>query len=243
MAVAFVYDNIREPILLVGVMILVDLAVMAIGILFIAHGLGRAATLEPITTQLHGRLIEKKVTGSTGNGGRFTTYTYFINDIQLYWPPGAEIIYAPLVDNTITLTVAMINVRSRPALQALLNFSRLKTLKEKPSGMGVVLEYHNAINIHGVLEKYGSFYLLRYRLKVATAFCSFALLAAFLLTRTSIGDWLIQKSLPVQVTLGFGYVVASILATALTMNRYRAFRKWLDFDYDDTSHEERLKGN
>lgn len=80
--VAFVADDIHAPLPLIVFMSLVDLLIVALGVLFIAHGLGRATTLSHTTTQLRGRRIEKKRTASAGNGGgRFTVYTYFIDRI------------------------------------------------------------------------------------------------------------------------------------------------------------------
>ncbi|WP_110598795.1 hypothetical protein [Salinicola lusitanus] len=242
--VAFIYDNIRAPLLLTGFLMLMNLVIMVLGVLFVAHGLGRAATLRSTTDKLHGRLIEKRNTGSSGNGGgRFTTYTYFIDKTQLYWPPGAESIYKPLVDQQITVTVAMIDIRNRAKLSSLLNIIGIDKLKEKPLGMGVVLEFRKVIDIHSVLEKYGRYYLLRYQLQWAAGFGFFSALAFFLLTHSATGDWMSQKSHFTQAMIIFGYIFGSILTAAFVANKYPAVRKLLNPEYDSTPHKERLKGN
>ncbi|WP_447928128.1 hypothetical protein [Vreelandella sp. EE27] len=237
--VAFVVDDIRASLLLIGFLIVLDLVVAALGVLCIAHGLGRATTLRHTTTQVRGRLIEEKRTASAGNGGgRYTVYTYFINDMQLSWPPGAERLYKPLIDQTITLTVAMIDIRSRPRLQALVKCFGIDPDKEKSPGLGVVLKCQKAINVHGALEKYGRYYLLRYQLKLAAGFGFFAALALLFFMHPTSNGWMVQQSPLMQGMIITGYVFGSIVLAALVANGYPALRKRLNSDYDATPHEE-----
>lgn len=241
--VAFVMDDIRAPLPLILFLIVLDVLLAALGVLFVAHGLGRATTLCTTTEVLHGRLIEKKHTGSAGNGGgRYTVYTYFIDNIQIHWPPGAESLYKPLVGQRITLTVAMIAMRSRAHLQALLEGIGIRALKKKPTGLGVVLECPQRIDVHSALERYGRYFLLRYQLKMAAVLSLFV--AIFLLPsfHPDATDWLVGQSHFLMIAIILGWIVGCGVVTFFVARGYQALRKWLNPDYDDTSHEEKLKG-
>ncbi|WP_252106390.1 MULTISPECIES: hypothetical protein [unclassified Halomonas] len=241
--VAFVMDDIRAPVLLIGFLIVLDLVVAVLGVLCIAHGLGRVTTLRHTTTQVRGRLIEEKRTASAGNGGgRYTVYTYFIDDVQLSWPPGAERLYKPLIDHTITLTVAMIDIKSRPRLKAFVKCFGIDPNKEKSRGLGVVLKCQRVINVHGVLETYGRYYLLRYQFQVAVVIGLSVTLALLPTLHPDSTDWLIRQSHFVQLLIIAGCVIGSGVVTFFTVKGYQALRKLLNPAYDDTPHEEKLKG-
>ncbi|MFI0472489.1 hypothetical protein ACGLWX_07175 [Halomonas sp. HMF6819] len=241
--VAFVFDDIRAPLALIIFMGLLDLLVVALALFIMAHGLGRAATLRHTTAQLRGRLIEKTRTASAGNGGgRYTVYTYFIDDQQIVWPAGAERLYKPLVGQTITLTVAMIDMRSRAGLKALLEGIGIEALKKKPAAVGVVLECPPVIDVHGALTKYGRYYLLRYQLKVAAVIGLFVALFLLPSLHPVTTDWLVGQSHVTMLAIILGWGIGSVALTYFIARGYQGLRKWLNPAYDDTPHEEKLKG-
>ncbi|UYG00653.1 hypothetical protein [Halomonas sp. GD1P12] len=241
--VAFVIDDTRAHLALIIFMGLLDLLVVALALFIMAHGLGRAATLRPTTAQLRGRLIEKTHTASTGNGGgRYTVYTYFIDDQQIVWPAGAERLYKPLVGQTITLTVAMIDMRSRAGLKALLEGIGIEALKKQPAAVGVVLACPPVIDVHGTLTRYGRYYLLRYQLKTAAAIGLFVALFLLPSLYPATTDWLVGRSHVTMLAIILGWAIGSVVVTYLIARGYQGLRKWLNPAYDDTPHEERLKG-
>ncbi|WP_018718211.1 hypothetical protein [Arhodomonas aquaeolei] len=244
--VAFAFDRQSVPLPLLLLLVLLDLVIIALGLFITAHGLWRDTKLRETATQLHGKLTEKKHTVVNPNTGSRTTHRlYFIDDIQISWPSGSETVYLPLVGRDIELTVAMIDVKSRNRLKALrqrVGIDKLAGPGKHPSGIAVVLNYRQAVNIHGVLDKYGRNYLLGYQLRWAIGAGLFVALTFFLLMQPYTLTFLSQTNFLLMLLVLIGYAIGGALAMGLVIEGYQKLRKRLDPDYDDTPHEERLKG-
>ncbi|MFI0472488.1 hypothetical protein ACGLWX_07170 [Halomonas sp. HMF6819] len=234
---ALVVDPLGLPELAGLFMLLLSLFFLAAGALFIALGLRQALRQRGTTTRLHGTLtkVQINVRGSV-------YYRYFIDDTQIMWPPGARDLYVRSVGRPVSLTVAMIDLAPRQKVHAFLARWTPKTLKRQPSGYAVVLNYSPYINIHGALAKYGRYFLLFYQLKWALGMGLWVALTLLVIMQPFVLTLVARSSIIAFLLALVGYFIVTGLICCAVIKGYHTLRKWLSPDYDDTPHEERLKG-
>ncbi|WP_447957284.1 hypothetical protein [Vreelandella sp. EE7] len=180
----------------------------------------------------------RKVNAVTG--GRHTLRIDFIDDIQLRWPYGADPIFDPLEGQHVELMVAMIEIRHRGPWTRLRDF--LGCAKARPRKVAVVLEYGKAIQLHAALEKYGRHYLLRYHATVTAVIIALVALSLLILIQPATTDFLIRINFFLSLLAVLGYLAGLLLITLLVGKVIRALRQRFDPSFDETPHEERLKG-
>ncbi|UYG00652.1 hypothetical protein [Halomonas sp. GD1P12] len=234
---ALVVDPQGLPELAGLFMLLLSLFFLAAGTLFLALGLRQALRQRGATTRLHGTLTEVRI-----NVRGSVYYRYFINDTQIMWPPGAQDLYARSIGRPLSLTVAMIDLAPRQKVHAFLARWAPKTLKRQPSGFAVVLNYSPYINIHGALEKYGCYFLLFYQLKWALGMGLWVALTLLVIMQPFVLTLVARGSIITFLLALVSYFIVTGLVFCAVIKGYHTLRKWLNPDYDDTPHEERLKG-
>ncbi|WP_252106389.1 MULTISPECIES: hypothetical protein [unclassified Halomonas] len=234
---ALVVDPQGLPKLAGLFMLMLSLFFLAAGTLFLALGLRQALRQRGTTTRLHGTLtmVRINVRGSV-------YHRYFIDDTRIMWPPSARDLYARSVGRPVSLTVAMIDLAPRQKVQAFLARWTPKTLKRQPSGFAVVLNYSPYINIHGALAKYGRYFLLWYQLKWALGMGLWVALTLLVIMQPFVLTLVARSSITTFLLALVGYFIVTGLVCCLVIKGYHRLRKWLSPDYDDTPHEERLKG-
>ncbi|MCS2608504.1 hypothetical protein [Halomonas dongshanensis] len=241
--VAFVVDDMRISPLMMMFLFALALVIFALGLFITAHGLWRQMTLSPTTTQLRGTLIEKRRTAVSPNtGSRSTHYEYYIDAIRICWPPNSEGIYRPLVGQYVALSVAMIDISSLQKLKTLLARLNKRLLGQDIDGVGIVLNHQGTINIHGVLAKYGRHYLLIHQLQWALSFCLFAALTLYIAMQPFMVTFIARTNVLLVLLAMVLYLLGVCTAGYFIFKGYQKIRKWLDPRYDDTPHEERLRG-
>ncbi len=234
---ALFFDRQGVPELLGLFMIVLGILFLGVGVLCIALGLRLAFMPMSKTAQLRGHLIERRVYYKGSVYRR-----YFIEDTQIYWPPGSSDILRPMIGRYISLTVAMIALKPHARLQELLARFASATLKKQPSAYAVVLRYQPAINIHQSLKKYGRYYLVIYQMTYIIGAVCWAALTLYIAMQPFTLALVSQGNVLIFLLAMIGYFIASGLALYGLLKIYILLRKWLNPHYDDTPLEQKLRG-
>lgn len=239
--VAFIADGKRVPLVAILLLVLLTLFLLAAGAFLIAYARCHPITLARTATRLQGTLWRRHRSNVNAvTGGRHTLYIGFIDDIQLRWPYGADIIFDPLEGEHVELTVAMIEIAHREP------WTRLRAWvgcsKARPKKVAVVLEYDNALHVHGALAKYGRHYLLRYHAGTALWAGALAALTLFVIMQPVTTDFLVSINFFLSLLAVVGYLAGLVVISLLAFRGYRTLRRRVDPGFDETPHVEKLKG-
>ncbi|WP_252106391.1 MULTISPECIES: hypothetical protein [unclassified Halomonas] len=238
--VAFFLDGKRlvlSEIMMIGLATLLLAALSTLAILYARHHVTLAST----ATALQGTLVRKRrrqMNPVTGVG--HTRYVDFIDDIELRWPAGADAIVDPLEGQYIELKIAVIEITHGSTWTRLREW--VGSARARPRQVGVVLEYEKAIHIHGALAQYGRRYLLRYRARLTAVVTFIVALSLFILIQPATTHFLVRTNFLLSLLAIVGYVAGAFMITLLVGKVIKALRRRFDPGFDETPHEERLKG-
>ncbi|WNL38290.1 hypothetical protein RN346_13420 [Halomonas sp. PAMB 3232] len=93
-----------------------------------------------------------------------------------------------------------------------------------------------------LVAKYGRHYLLRYHAGTALWATALAALTLFVIMQPVTTDFLVSINFFLSLLAVVGYLAGLAVVSLLVFKGYRALRRRFDPGFDETPHEERLKG-
>ena len=187
------------------------LACLGAGATLIYYGWKRKHALLDGAFEFDGILTEQVTRVINPKTGQVSTnYQYRIGDANIIWPPGAQPIYKPVVNERIQVTAAQIT-RSNPIAL----FGGKSKFDEQPRD-AVVLEFRDRIRIHYAVQKYGkNMFLIYHAQMILAGIVGAALLLGGVLYVVFTQEiyrqsTFIQISLIIGLTVGFCFVLLVI---------------------------------
>lgn len=155
---------------------------------------------------------------------------------MLRWPVESDFICLPYVGKCVEISVVLME-KSNP-----ISFFGFKSVFNEDRFVGIVIEFDNVLNVHGVLSKYGRRYFLKHGARIYVLGFAIAAIWFYVIMYMIIAGIAVKIGFFPFILIALFLVAVIFFLSIAVEEGYKKIRKAIDPNYDTTTHSERLKG-